>query len=411
MARKPKLSLLEWVDRRERITTSGTEIVATIYCEPASSGPMVIAALLGYVTGNTINSKRVLPIQDPVYSYCYCVEAHRKPMDPRVVANDQCMTPSEANYDANAFKAVRDALLTRVYFDGPRTIPPNGGTLYAQPEDKKGKCGCYIEAIFRPLLTAYSMSEDLAFSGSFDYVDPQFFPCYRTFNNNNALYALPDINPNHWLTKNYKIGEETQFTETWQEITIRRLMCPTVPWQTINKLTNTINFDTWTPWLFTLPSLPSIGGVKGFPPGTLRFDGCTPTKRITPSVLQDDNDETSFKLDSFGNPICKQNISWDITLKFSWRTIWNWWIDVEGVQQDPGWITWNMQFGGPFGKLLASPAAWYDTYAWSFFPGTSSLHGPNNNSFGQKYRFDKDIGITNNPNMKPFDFLFFTDQP
>ena len=407
---RPILNVLEWVDRRERVTTTGTEIVSTIYCEPASSGPMVVAALLGRVTGNELSSKRVMPVYDPIYPYCYCVEANRRPLDARAVANSESITPSKNFYDPDPLKAVHEAFLTPPFFDGPVSMASDG--KYKQPDDTRGECGCYIEAVFRPLLSAYNGSEEQATTGSFDYVDPQFFTCYRTFNNANALYALPDINPNHWLTKNYKIGEETQFTETWQEFTIRRIMCPTVPWETINKLSNTINLYTWQPLWFDLPTLPIFGKppVQGFPPGTLRFDGCSPNKRVTPTVLKDDNDPLSFLLDAHGNPFCAANTSWDMTYKFSWRTIWNWWIDFEGNIQEPKWLTWNMQFGGPFGKLLASPAAWYDTFAWSFFTGTSSITDPDNNVFGAKYRFAEDIGV-NSPTGRPFDALFYLNSP
>jgi hypothetical protein len=69
-----------------------------------------------------------------------------------------------------------------------------------------------------------------------------------------------------------------------------------------------------------------------------------------------------------------------------------------------------MQFGGPFGKLLASPAAWYDTFAWSFFTGTSSITDPDNNVFGAKYRFAEDI-VVNSPTGRPFDALFYLNSP
>jgi len=409
----PILKVLEWVDRRERITTTGTEIVSTIYCEPASSGPVVIAALLGRVTGNKTDSRRILPVRDLVYPYCYCVEANRKPLDVRAVASSQGITPPKSYYDANALKAIRESFLVQAGFDGPLTTGTDG--KYKQPDDPRGECGCYIEAVFRPLLTAYNLSEEQSTTGAFDYVDPQFFPCYRTFGNSKALYALPDINLNHYLTKNYPVGEDMQFTETWQEFTIRRIMCPTVPWQTINKLSNTINFNAYTPTCFDLPSLPDVGEnpngrVHGFPPGTLRFDGCSPIKRVIPSVLVDDTNETGFLFDAYGNPMCAANVSWDITYRFSWRTIWNWWIDFDGDYHKPGWITWNMQFTGPFGKVNVSPVGWYDTFAWSFFNGLPNIDDNSHNTFGAKYRFDVDAGVVS-PTDIPFDALFYLNSP
>lgn len=55
---KSFITLLEAVDKRVRITSTGGEIVTTFYVEPASAAPAVVSRLLGYVVGNGIKGCR-----------------------------------------------------------------------------------------------------------------------------------------------------------------------------------------------------------------------------------------------------------------------------------------------------------------------------------------------------------------
>jgi hypothetical protein len=161
-------------------------------------------------------------------------------------------------------------------------------------------------------------------------------------------------------------------TETWFEFTIRRVMCPSVPWATINQLTNRINgLQAWAPTWMTLEglNLPVFGNTinNSFPAGTLRFDSAEPIKRVVPAAYQSDG--TTPILDPNSLPITRPMTWWDITYKFSWRVIWEWWIspNLEEDASDywswegPEWITWNRVFAGPFSSGTAySPSAWYD---------------------------------------------------
>ena len=86
-------------------------------------------------------------------------------------------------------------------------------------------------------------------------------------------------------------------TETWQEFTIRRVMCPSVPWDTIRQLTSRINGQqAWTPANMTIPGLPN----NTFPQGTLRFDSAEPIMRTVPKSFS--NDPTNFLTAPIGLP-------------------------------------------------------------------------------------------------------------
>ncbi len=346
------VNLVEAVDRRVRTTTSGMEITTVFYVEPASAAPIVVCALLGRVDTTTNPPSRVLPAADFEYPFCYCVEARPAPVDRRSAASSPTMLGGNFSTQTT-FGNVIAGLGKQIIFDGPYSLDGNGKyTATNQPE----MCGVHIEAVYRPLPTIYS--EDAARfdpstwqtpANAFDYIDPQFYPASRTFPANgypgqqngfcmkDALLGTPVAAPNPGNTS-------LLITETWQEITIRRVMCPSVPWDTIRQLTNRINGQkAWTPANMTIPGLPN----NTFPVGTLRFDSAEPIKRTLPTCFNSSQQLITNALAGGGDksPSTTFMTWWDIVYKFSWRTTYDLWHPYtrtgDQVPNGPEYIPWN----------------------------------------------------------------------
>ncbi len=310
MADTSLITLLEAVDKRVRITSTGGEIVTTFYVEPASAAPAVVSRLLGYVVGNGIQGapgtttpyNRQLPATDWDYPFYYCVEAHPAPFDRRSVTSSPVMLLRQFGGADVQPSDIDNALSQPIIFDGPQSLASDG--TYTN-QKSPNMCGAYVEAIYRPLLSIYS--GPMAGPGgtpqnAFDYVDPQFHPCSRTFPANgypgeqnsfcvaSAIVGTPARMPNAG-------NSALLVTETWQEFTIRRVMCPSVPWDTIRQLTSRINGQqAWTPANMTIPGLPN----NTFPQGTLRFDSAEPIMRTVPKSFS--NDPTNFLTAPIGLP-------------------------------------------------------------------------------------------------------------
>jgi hypothetical protein len=355
------INLLEVKDRRCRITTTGTEIVTTFYCEPASAAPLVISALLGRVTGNSqATYARELPAADHDFPYCYCVEAHPVTMDPRQATGTASILPKVTGLD---YDDIRAALAKPINLNGPQSLSADGKSNDATPT--RGYCGIFIEAIYRPLLSRYKTGSpwDATPEKAFDYVDPQFSPCSKAIPISASCYVLYDTNK--WGSYGTSIGSSPQLVETWQNFTIRRVMCPTVPWNTIRQLANRINgLADWTPMNFDIPGLPN----NTFPKGTLRFDFAEPISRIVPTCLGSTSADVFS--DIKGNPITKPMMWWDIVLTFSWRTTFAPWTDSTGAPNTAGQISWNCDWFDGQRMITApilgnAPAGWYESGFWS----------------------------------------------
>lgn len=204
-------------------------------------------------------------------------------------------------------------------------------------------------------------------------------PCSRTLDVSSSLYVL-------YAQAGGSYGQACQggpqLTETWEEFTIRRVMCPSVPWLTIRCLQNRINENPWKPAKFTIDGLPN----NTFPAGTLRFD----TADVIPRVVANCLDANGNQLVSpDGLPITRPSRCYDIVLKFSYRTTTAYWIDKTGKlrgQTDgsgkiigPQPITWNCEWfpGIGYSGVLSSPiltlgnnhwwpAGWYESGFWTF---------------------------------------------
>jgi len=365
---KSFITLLEAVDKRTRITSTGGEIVTTFYVEPASAAPAVVSRLLGYVVGNGINGApgtttsydRHLPAADYDYPFYYCVEAHPTPFDRRSVTSSPAMLLRQYGGQAAQPSDIDKALSQPIIFDGPQSRAPDGTHTN---DNSPNMCGAYVEAIYRPLLSIYNgpaSGTGATPQNAFDYVDPQFHPCSRTFPANgvpgeqnsfvlqDVLLRIPVAVPNGG-------NSALLVTETWQEFTIRRVMCPTVPWDTIRQLTSRINGQkAWAPANMTVPGLPN----NTFPQGTLRFDSAEPIMRTVPKSFSDD--PTKFLTAADGLAYTQSMQWWDIIYTFSWRTTYALWTSYGGIQgqtlNGPGYIPWNCDWyiGADVGLLAGA---------------------------------------------------------
>ena len=414
MAGNKWLTLLEPVDRKVRATTTGMEIHTTFYVEPASAAPLVVCALLGGVTANTSAGLRIYPAHDHEYPFCYCTEAHPSPMDRRSASGAPSILPLGWPNGDTTLQQLQAALDKPIIFDGRQTLKSDGsGYDPTAISTKRNLCGEYIEAVYRPLSTVFNGLGTGAVTGAFDYIDPQFYPCSRSLPGPpGSLYARYAVDHAVGARVNYAVDAAANLgVETWNEFTIRRVMCPSVPWETIRQLQTRINgLQAWTPASMTIPGLLN----NKFPKGTLRFDSAEPIKRVIPSCF-DSNGNLLGTKDNL--PITQPSQWWDILYKFSWRAIYDYWytVDVTGdplfpplVTNGPDWISWDFVFTGPFGSLGGySPVGWYDCkyddrsilipggnergrpmYLWAEDPNLSIANGGNNYFGGATHPFD-----------------------
>jgi len=360
----PYLGLFEATDRRVRVTNSGMEIVITYYVEPATAAPIIVTALLGSTDTSVTPPTRLLPDVDFEYPFCFCVEAHIAPQDKRTVTSSPSLFPIKAGTPPTWGDLKAKLKVNPIIFSGPLQIerdPKETGFA------KKGQCGVFIEAVYRPLPTCYTETahaEAWAWEHpefAFDYVDPQFYPASRQFAANGypgkansfcflSVEGFPTPAPNAG-------NNALLVTETWQEFTIRRVMCPTVPWTTIRTLQNRINgLLDWTPANMTIPGLVD----NKFPIGTMRFDSAEIIRRTMPTCFDINGKVATEALTGRANlgntdpstlniPVTQQTTWWDITYKFSWRTTWDMYLPYDcgflnrlwPIFQGPGWLTWN----------------------------------------------------------------------
>jgi hypothetical protein len=220
---------------------------------------------------------------------------------------------------------------------------------------------------------------DTDYRNSFDYVDPQFTPASRTLQGPPGhLFARYRADATRLDAFNYPVADSANFAvENWIEFTIKRVMCPRVPWLTIQSLQNRVNIDAWTPQNFSIDGLAPFIPVNDdlqpntFPAGTLRFDYAETIPRLLPAAYNSNGD---IYLTDAGAPSARPVRCYDIVYHFTWRLIWDVWYEANPqadevgqqswLEKGPDWITWNMVFTGPFsfdGPINNdfTPVGWY----------------------------------------------------
>jgi hypothetical protein len=300
--------------------------------------------------------------------------------------------------------AIRSMVSQPVVLNGPQSLVADAGREFFKnnTDPNQGpRPGIYIRAVFRPLITNYKVgnsTDDLyPFSDQvtfpFDYIDLRLNPMSRIIPASNALYGVANTGFGFGIAAQ---GAAEQI-DSWLQITIRRVMCPNIPIQTIAVLRNRINgprgytTDTipipigYTPACFTVPGLNlpipqlvvnpanivewNISGllptVQTFPSQTLRFDDAVWEKKVIQSCI-DQNASTVDHIvilkDPNGVPLTRPMTWWNGELTFSWRTVLDNWYPTTYRPNDShfapnaasnppdyvgrrkanyGWVTWN----------------------------------------------------------------------
>ena len=252
------ITLLEWHNRRERVTTTGMEIRAEVHVEPYAARSIVISALLGGVTGNTKDDTRVLPVPDHDYPFCYCVEAAGRRWSPRRWRQGRALNFTRGASDWNETRL----LLTRAMDGAGCCVDAN-----VSPGDRRQRYSfpAIIEAVFRPLSTAPTtgcrVRRNSRLISSIRSSRHAFGRCPRTKGYTFAR-RRPMLSGLDSLSALRRNTRRTPGRNSLSAVSCV-LAFPTRP---LPPCVNTINHFAWAPGNMTLPGLP--GGV--FPERTLR---------------------------------------------------------------------------------------------------------------------------------------------
>jgi len=316
----------------------------------------------------------------------------------------------------NEWEAIRTMLFQPIVLNGPESLV-NKFTANSTNPTQGPRPGVYIRAVFRQLVTNYKYDNatDTSYdsldqeSFPFDYIDLKLIPQSRIIPASNGLYAVPNTGPGFGIAAQ----GAAELVDSWLQITIRRVMCPNIPLQTLAALKNKINGAPYQPACFGVPGLnlnvpqttanPEFGdelvitGLKPyqqtFPIQTLRFDDALWEKKVIQSCIdQDKSTPTNIVIltDENGLPTTQPMTWWNGTLLFSWRTVLDNWYSVSYVPGNTtpihlasyGWVGWNcdwlpggigvtLQVAGGFNPLHRYPSGWYELASWQGM----ALHG------------------------------------
>ena len=185
---------------------------------------------------------------------------------------------------------------------------------------------------------------------AFDYIDPQMYPCSKTIPIGSTGVGHSGFGAGAWRTP---LNASSFIVETWQEFTIRRVMCPSVPWKCITALQNRINgLQAWTPANMTVTGVPG----NTFALGTLRLDSAEPIRRVVPTCV-DGNGKYLLGAD-VAVPITAPVEWWDILYKFSWHTTWALWFDTIGNLQPFSQLSWNCDWADNMMTIRQPLSGW-----------------------------------------------------
>jgi len=397
------ISKLEIHDRQVHASPDGTDVINTYYVEPASAGCVVISALLGAVLfkdgldegGAPINptqGHRVLPAKDAQYPNCYCVDAYETMIHPMQPIGTATLTGKFADPidSEDDWDSIRGMLEAPIVLNGPESLNDDFTKNSIDP-NLGPRPGVYVRAVFRPLITNYKYGNPSdadypavdVLTFPFDYIDLRINPMSRIIPASAALYGVANTGFGFGIAAQ---GAAEQ-VDSWLQITIRRVMCPNIPTQTLAVLKNRINgarpdsegnlVAGYTPACFTVPGLnlpiPQLSADKSsiigltpapqeFPIQTFRFDDAVWEKKVIQSCIDQENsyvDNTGVHIvilqDPDGIPYTEPMTWWNGELMFSWRTVMDNWYPTDyipnaagllgavlGVSSaNYGWVTWN----------------------------------------------------------------------
>lgn len=367
------IRVLQLLDRHEHFDSDGGgRITRAFYCEPYTAHKRVVAALKGSVYDAGLAWDRQSPATDPLYPWFVCHDVQVEPMHPGAVrAARPCKyNPANAGGQQAEVLEVQRALQTVDDFDAADLIDDisndevRAGTTNRQSQNDSqilntgesidigtfgspGLCGAKITATYMPLL----FQPGVAIEKRLDYVDPQWEPVTITAQTGRSLFfwspadggVVPITTAHSGLSDTYAHPEVV-----WR-FSIRRLMLPFLPTNTIGLLTNKVNRHTFR-----------LGDLE-LPAGTVRMEAPDVITRRAPDG----------------------NMMFDLTLKFLVRRLYDEFYDdsdlhaTHGYQK--GWVGWNWAFGVPdanWTDLWVSDKPCYYPVVWdsSFFQAFGAYH-------------------------------------
>lgn len=353
-----KIKTLECVERTVRASHDGTEIVRLFYVDPYEAYPIVMAALLGGIDRtnpgtpldvngkpsvnaqgviasadpddpNTISVRRK-PSQDSYVPECYCTDCWVDQVAREAMSSATTFRDSNKDYNhdytaielrdyTQGFKGMDAGSYGHIEKEVPRGVCElTYGEEGSDPrwQGVKSNAGCYIRAVYKPLIcqnpgdTWTPGETGITKLDMFDFVDPQLHPTPKVVPCGAGLkYVIGGAE------LYMSVGSEGVMTQPLQQFTIRRIMCPSVPTKTINRLAGKVNSGIYK------------FGKFMFYDQTLRFDACEVYKRAVP--------------DENGN----LTIWYDILYVFTWNPIYDkYWT---GTKFDYGYVGWNYVLGCP----------------------------------------------------------------
>ena len=383
---------IELCNRVENFNESGGgSIVRTIYVEPFSSHPTVLAALKGTVRAAASGLwERVLPHNDPLFPWFYCSDAQAFPLHAGAVrgmpsTQFDVNNPDQIEEAQNALDCVDD-------FDGASLIDnltptqiQAGGVAPTSKEvwESTGSCGCYIVATYAPLVSCvHDTAGNYGGDGSgFDYVNPTWTPLTKVTQLGRDLKFIAPIDPSVPLVGGSigycgGVSDTAGIVEQMWELKITRRLVPFLPTKTFSLLQSKINAGEFI-----------IGGQNNnativLPPGTVRMETPKPVMGIAP-------DGATY---------------WDIDLIFTVRMLWSDYYEMDALvngniqpmTQATGYVGWNYQYGIPALPILGLPinTPGYYPVGWKTqYPWTSDV-----GSFRLLHLEDEDIPANQAPN-------------
>lgn len=407
-----RVTILECGDRQEMFDESGGgTITRVIYCEPYSAHKRVLTALKGTVyptnaaAPNAENTQwlRAKPHNDPLYPWFYCALAEVYPLSKSMISGSPSKkflnNPAADHAYLGQFTAIQNALNVVDDFDNsglidnltPSEIIDGGARVIANPStqtlnsgeevrtdsyNSRGYCGCWIIATYKPLIFQQGLPQGTSEGNPnavdpFDFVDPQWEPITITTQLGRDLFFYSPVKSFIGQQTASASALHTGLTDTyahpevqWQ-FSLRRLMVPFLPKNTIGAFTNKLN-----------EKIVRIGNLS-FPNETMR--------------MQDP--EVQIKRAPDGQ------IYYDLRLKFLVRTLYDEFWKPTGERFAKGWIGHNHQLGIPNHSFAVDalnsnwvPIMSYYPVCWN--SGLFQYYGPNHPLF--LHDSDVDMGLIAN---------------
>jgi len=301
---------IQSLDRTVHVSNSGIDIERMFSFEPYSAHPAVLKALMGSVTreGPGHPWVRTPPARDPWILNCYCNDAVVTFADKRVMASSPDIEKG------------KDTLLKKLE------------DTKEKPAD--GTAGAIVRAHYRPLITAWDNPFEP--EKQWDWLDPTFTPGVRQMPWPEGLYidfnGLPAAVPD-------TVG--FPFAVPVDDISVRRILVPEIPWVAINGAKGCVNSKTW----------PKAGsGAAGLfhpcPPRTLRFEGVKVINQV------DSEGERWYELE----------------IRFTKITEYAENIHSASGDDNPGWVTWNEIFTRPSIWGFKGKTSWFEVYKGEAVP-------------------------------------------